>query len=110
MADRQCPYCGKTVSDRLLQCPYCREALSARPESRRTARGGLPAAAGVKHIRRGLLYMLLAAVSYYLFGGYSPVFAPPFSIEPWLTSFVLPVLFLGGLGLAVYGVIRRYTG
>ncbi|MCI0403095.1 MAG: hypothetical protein L0212_06185 [Acidobacteria bacterium] len=107
MADCECPYCGKTVSDKLLQCPYCREGLSARPGARRAASGGRQ---GVKYIRRGQLYMLLAAACYYLFGGYSPVFAPPFSIEPWLTSYVLPILFMGGLGLFIFGVIRRFSG
>lgn len=107
MADRQCAYCGKTVSDRFLQCPYCREELSDRPEARRGAAGGLQ---GTKYIRRGLLYMLLGAVCYYVFGGYDPILTPPFRVEPWLTDYVVPALFLGGLGLLVFGVIRRYSG
>jgi hypothetical protein len=108
VADCQCPYCGKTVSDHFFQCPYCREDLSPRPEvRRRTAAGGL---AGARHIRRGLLYMLLAAVCYYLFSGQHPVLTPPFAVEPWLTDYAIPGLFLGGLALAVYGVVRRYSG
>ena len=107
MADRQCGYCGKTFSDKFLQCPYCREELRAPAGVRRSPTGGL---SGAKYIRRGLLYMLLAGVCYYLFGGYDPLLTPPFSVEPWLTDYALPALFLGGLGLAVFGVIRRYSG
>lgn len=106
MADRQCPYCGKTVSDRFLQCPYCREELGASREQH-LASGGLQ---GAKYIRRGVLYMLLGGVCYYLFGGYHPVLTPPFDFEPWLTDYVLPFLILSGLGLVVFGVIRRYSG
>jgi hypothetical protein len=107
VADRQCPYCGKTVSDRFFQCPYCREDLGARPEARRSAAGGL---GGAKQVRRGLLYMLLAVVCYYLFSGQQPLLTPPFPVEPWLTDYAIPALFLAGLGLAVYGVVRRYSG
>ena len=107
MADRQCGYCGRTVSDKFLQCPYCREDLSLSAEKRRSPAGGLQ---GAKYIRRGLLYMLLGVVCYYLFGGYDPVVTPPFRVEPWLTDYALPALMLGGLGLAIFGVIRRYSG
>ncbi|MGH9779240.1 MAG: hypothetical protein ACRD5I_12595 [Candidatus Acidiferrales bacterium] len=107
MADRQCGYCGKTVSDKFLQCPYCREDLSASGEKRRTGSRGLQ---GAKYIRRGLLYMALGGVCYYLFGGYHPLLTPPFDFEPWLTDYVLPFIILSGLGLMVFGVIRRYSG
>lgn len=107
MADRQCGYCGKTVSDKFLLCPYCREELKAPAERRRAPRDPLQ---GAKHIRRGLLYTLLGVVCYYLFGGYDPILTPPFEVEPWLTDYVLPVVVLGGLGLMVFGVIRRYSG
>ncbi len=110
MADRQCGYCGKTVSDKFFQCPFCREDLSAWAEKRRPASHGLPAAAGAKYIRRGLLYLALGGVCYYLFGGYHPVLTPPFDFEPWLTDYVLPFIILSGLGLMVFGVIRRYSG
>ncbi len=75
--------------------------------ARRTPTGGLQ---GAKYIRRGLLYMLLGGVCYYLFGGYDPILTPPFDFEPWLTDYVLPFLMLSGLGLVVFGVIRRYSG
>jgi hypothetical protein len=107
VADRQCAYCGKTVSDKFFQCPYCREELAAPRETRRGAAGGLQ---GARYIRRGLLYMLLGAVCYYFFSGYDPILRPPFQVEPWLTDYVVPALFLGGLGLGVFGVIRRYSG
>ena len=107
MADRQCGYCGKTVSDKFLLCPYCREDLSASGEKRRSPARRLR---GAKYMRRGLLYMLLGAVCYYLFGGYDPILTPPFSFAPWLIDYGLPLLVLGGLGLAVFGVVRRYSG
>ena len=107
MADRQCSYCGKTVSDKFFQCPYCREDLGPAREARHSPSGGLQ---GAKYIRRGLLYMLLGGVCYYLFGGYDPVLTPPFDFEPWLTDYVLPFIILSGLGLMVFGVIRRYSG
>jgi hypothetical protein len=107
VADRQCPYCGKTVADKFFQCPYCREDLAAPVERRRAARDPLQ---GAKYIRRGLLYLLLGGVGYYLFGGYDPLLTPPFDFEPWLTDYVLPFIILSGLGLFIFGVIRRYSG
>jgi len=57
-------------------------------------------------IRRGLLYMLLAAVLYYFAGGYNPMEFPLNVIPPVLDIF-LPLLFLGGLGMVLLAVIRR---
>jgi ABC-type thiamin/hydroxymethylpyrimidine transport system permease subunit len=54
-------------------------------------------------IRRGLLYMLLAAVIHYFAGGYSAMNLP-FPILPFVTVYLSPLLFLGGLGLTVYGL------
>src|SRR5580704_14030606 len=70
---RQCPYCGKMLPRRLPQCPHCREAL---PETRNIS---VAPVAKRGQIRRGLLYMLLAAVIYYFAGGYSAL-ALPFPI------------------------------
>ncbi len=57
-------------------------------------------------IRRGLLYMLLAAVLFYFAGGYNPMEFPLNVIPPVLDIF-LPLLFLGGLGMVLLAVIRR---
>ena len=57
-------------------------------------------------VRRGLLYMLLAAVLYYFAGGYNPMEFPLNVIPPVLDIF-LPLLFLGGLGMVLLAVIRR---
>ncbi len=57
-------------------------------------------------IRRGLLYMLLAAVLFYFAGGYNPMEFPLNVIPPVLDIF-LPLLFLRGLGMVLLAVIRR---
>lgn len=105
MAEHQCPYCGKLLVAESTRCPFCRMDL---PE----AHASLPhlhGVAGTVQIRRGLLYMLLAGVLYYFAAGYS-TFALPVSIAPILTQWALPLLFLGGLGLAIYGIYCRFTG
>ena len=56
--------------------------------------------------RRGLLYMLLAAVLFYFAGGYNPMEFPLNVVPPVLDIF-LPLLFLGGLGMVLLAVIRR---
>ncbi len=59
MARRQCAYCGTFVDEKVKQCPDCREMIPERIKIH-TVRGG-----GAE-TRRGLLYMLLASVIYYL--------------------------------------------
>ena len=61
---------------------------------------------GRREIRRGLLYMLLAAVILYVAGGYGQ-FRLPVTILPAVTSYLAPLLFFGGLGLSSYGFILR---
>ena len=46
--------------------------------------------------------MLLAAVIHYFAGGYSAM-QLPYPIQPVVTVYLAPVLFLGGLGLSLYG-------
>ena len=46
--------------------------------------------------------MLLAAVIHYFAGGYSAM-ELPYPIQPVVTVYLAPVLFLGGLGLCLYG-------
>lgn len=85
-------------------CPTCRENLLEVPEVRGYGRG----AQGRSEIRRGLLYMLFAAVFYHFAAKDSPL-PLPFDAEPWLSEYVLPFLFLLGMGLIVLGVYRRVT-
>jgi hypothetical protein len=97
---RPCAYCGKPVPTRMDRCPYCREAV---PEVRLSARSGKN---GRREIRRGLMYMLLGAVIYYFAGGYSAL-SLPFPLNPWVTTYLAPVVFLGGLGMCLYGLFLR---
>lgn len=97
VAARPCAYCGKPVPARLNRCPHCREEV---PEVRLSARSGK---SGRREIRRGLMYMLLGAVIYYFSGGYSALHLP-FQLNPLVTTYLSPAVFLGGLGLCLYGV------
>ena len=105
MGLRQCPHCGKHVLDTLVRCPLCREALAPVPVTSRSYRerqGGV-------EIRKGLLWMLLAGVFHYFAAGYEPDFQLPFEVMPILTQYLLPLLFLSGLGLTLLGLYRRIT-
>ena len=105
MPERQCPFCGKLLRPETLTCPFCRSDLPPPLTESRADR----ALAGNTQIRRGGLYMLLAAVIYYFAAGYS-TFELPLTIAPVVTVLVLPLIFLGGLGLVIYGVYCRLTG
>jgi hypothetical protein len=100
LSARPCAYCGKPVPTRLNRCPHCREEV---PEVRLTARASK---GGRRELHRGLMYMLLGAVIYYFSGGYSPLHLPVF-LPPWVNAYLAPVVFLGGLGLCLYGVMLR---
>lgn len=106
MAARQCPYCGKMISDLHSQCPFCREAVPPLPGTQAFVAAS-PSDSGNganRKIRQGLLYMLLAAVIQYLGGGYgAPILKVPIHIPPLVTSYLTLLLFFGGLGLAIYG-------
>lgn len=107
MPDIQCVHCGKSISDELLLCPYCREDVGHHAVLHRQRRLGA-AELGARWIRRGLLFMLLAGVSYTLLGGHSPIpLTIPFAVAPWVTEYALPFLFVAGLGLVVFGFLRR---
>jgi hypothetical protein len=94
---RQCPYCGKELSNTLVQCPHCHETL---PEIRKAR--ATPVA---KHgqIRQGLLYMLLAAVIHYFAAGYSAL-TVPYAISSVVATYLTPLLFLSGMALILYGL------
>jgi hypothetical protein len=99
MARRQCAYCGTFVSETEKTCPNCREALLERIELHSAPHGG-------PEIRRGLLCMLLAVAIYYLAAPQSIV-PIPFHIPPMVTTYLLPLLFLLGLGFTIFGAMRR---
>lgn len=106
MARRECPFCGKNVSTALTQCVFCRETLPPLPRSANVSVSGRPSDGGSK-VRRGMLYMLLAAVIGYFAGGYSAM-ALPFPLNPVLTTYLSPMLFLGGLGLSAHGYYLQH--
>ena len=100
---RRCVFCGKSMAVQLAQCPFCREAVPQVQLSRRRGPDG-------RHqIRRGLLYMLLAGVIHYFAGGYgAPLQIPlPAPVLPFVTQYLTPLIFLGGLGLTLYGLFLR---
>ena len=98
---RQCAFCGKPIDAHLNQCPFCREV---QPQVRlsRSSSG-----AGGQKIRRGLLYMLLAGVIYYFAAGYAKPLEIPVAIQPAVVNYLSPLLFLGGLGLTLYGLVLK---
>ena len=99
---RQCIYCGKQIQRNLKQCPYCREAQSEVPSP-----ASAPRRAGSgSQFRSGLLLMLMSAVIQYFAGGYSPMALPSQITSPPVT-YLVPLLFLSGLGLTLYGVFLR---
>jgi hypothetical protein len=104
---QRCAYCGKQMAARLTQCPFCREAVPTVQFSplRKSSGSG-----GRSQIRRGLLYMLLGGVIHYFAGGYgAPIFQIPLPapVMPLVTQYLTPLLFLGGLGFAVYGLFLK---
>jgi hypothetical protein len=100
VASRPCAYCGKPVPTRMNRCPYCREEVNEVRLSSPFRRSGR------REIRRGLMYMLLGAVIYYFIGGHSGL-SLPFTLNPWVIAYLAPVVFLGGLGMSVYGFFLR---
>lgn len=104
MGTRQCPFCGWIVDNEATFCHHCREAIPEQSGGRVR-----DPAAGRGQIRRGLLYMILAAVIHYLAGGLgdSPL---PFEVPSIITEYATPFLFLGGLGLFLYGGILKLRG
>jgi hypothetical protein len=96
MTTHQCPFCGRGVSDIRTECPHCHAAI---PQIEVTQRRDTHSDS---EIRKGLLYVLLAAVIHYFAAGYSPL-QVPFPIQPFVTVYLSPLLFLGGLGLTLHG-------
>jgi hypothetical protein len=103
MAFRECPYCGKMVYDQLTQCNYCRERLPEVWQPRSLVRRPL----GSNRIRRGLLFMLAAAAIGYFAGGAS-AWVLPLVVPTIVADYLLPLLFLSGLGLSLHGLYLRH--
>lgn len=101
MEMRQCAFCGKRIAAHLRQCPFCREMVPQVRLSRSLS------GAGHQHVRRGLLYMLLAGVIYYFAAGYAKPLQIPVTIQPAVIHYLAPLLFLGGLGLSLYGFFLK---
>lgn len=102
MEKRNCPFCGKPVSVTFDSCPFCREAI---PSVRVSARGG--SSDGNANIRRGLLWGLLAGVIYYFAGGHSGL-KLPVEVPGFVNLYLTPILFLGGAGMALYGLFQKF--
>jgi hypothetical protein len=100
LATRPCVFCGKSMLAHLGRCPHCREDI---PKVQLSSR---PRTGGRLHIRRALLYMLLAGVIQYFAAGYSPL-TLPVQVPPVVTAYLAPVVFLSGLGMLIYGLYLR---
>lgn len=105
MGTRQCPFCGWIVDTEATSCYHCRESIPAGTSDSYVR----DPAAGHHVIRRGLLYMFLAGVLHYFVGGFSD-FQLPFEVPPILTDYLTPFLFLGGLGVFLYGWVLKLRG
>jgi hypothetical protein len=95
--ERKCPFCGRPVRGEARQCPFCREAIPVVGPKRQ----GDPIE-GSRKMRRGFLYMLLAGIIYYFAGGYGG-WKLPIEVPPLITQYLSLLLFMGGLGMALYG-------
>src|SRR5262249_28650656 len=102
MDKKSCPFCGKQVSVNLDRCPFCREAITrVHVGSRGASSGG-----GSANLRRGLLWALLAGVIYYFASGNSPL-KLPIEVPAFVNVYLTPVLFLGGVAMALYGLFQK---
>ena len=66
-------------------------------------------AQGKKYMRRGFLYALLAGIIYYFAGGYSGMNLPV-PIPPAVSQILVPLLFVAGVGLMLYGLVLSMRG
>jgi len=105
MGVRECPFCGRKISDIFRDCPHCHETL---PELRVLNASSSSSGKGGP-LRRGLLYMMIVAFIYYLLSARSPLKIPvPFA--PVLTTYLLPLFFLAGLSFTMYGIFLEVKG
>lgn len=101
MGARGCPFCGKTIPTTVRECPFCHEYI---PEVRVSSESS--AGAGKSAVRRGLWYMLVLAIIYFVFSGQTPLKIHVPYQDLFMTD-VLPVLFFAALGFVVYGLYAR---
>jgi hypothetical protein len=89
----QCADCARVYPRALSECPRCgsEETVAAKSSGKKTA--------SKYRVRRGILWMLVAGAIYLLASQGSVSFPPA------VTDYLLPLLFLGGLGLTVFGLI-----
>jgi hypothetical protein len=106
MGKRQCSFCGAFNPDTAQICSNCRESLVA--ASHAPSHGGF-SPESLAQIRRGVLYILLAAVLYYFFGGHSGI-EMPVQISPIVNTYLVPFMFLCGAGLILLGLFRGMRG
>jgi len=103
MEKRSCPFCGKPIGAAVTRCPFCREAI---PELQPASGSRGVSSYGRAYIRRGLLWALLAVVIYYFAGGHSGL-ALPFEIPSFVTQYLVPLLFLAGVAMALFGMFQK---
>ena len=102
MGVRQCPFCGKKIPEHCgRDCPLCHETLPERRFHHHSSKG-----TDRNTFRRGLFYMMCVAAIYYFMSSSSPyqIHLPYPSV---LTTWLLPLFFLMGLGFAAYGIYQR---
>lgn len=104
MARKQCTFCGEFAPQTATNCPRCREAFPSV-----VLQSGADPVQGKREIRRGILYVILAAVLQYFGGGYSGMELPLSVMVPALTTYLLPFLAICGVGLIILGIFRRFT-
>ncbi|MFZ0640170.1 MAG: hypothetical protein WA020_04235 [Candidatus Acidiferrales bacterium] len=106
MGVRECPFCGKSISEAFRDCPHCHEALPERRVPSAASEARAASADRPTTFRRGLLYMLTVAFVYYLLSPYSFLKLPvPFA--PFLTRYLLPFFFLAGMAFALFGIYQN---
>ena len=112
MATRECPFCGRKISEVYhahRDCPHCHETL---PERRVAVAGRNARAAdsGRKTtFRRGLVYMMSVAFIYYVMSPSSP-YPIKMPYPGLLSTYLLPLFFIMGLFFALYGIYQHVRG
>lgn len=99
---QQCIHCGKRIRRGVTQCPYCREAQA----EQRPVSTAPPSIQTRGHFRHGLLLILLSGVVHYFASGYSPL-ALPGDISSPLLTYLVPLIFVCGLAMSVWGFFLR---
>ena len=109
MPERVCPFCGKTFNLQLNRCPFCREDVprttTAGAASLRATSPNSRSPNSRGNIRRGLLWTLLAGVLYYFASGASPL-QSPIPIPEFVTQYLIPLMFLAGVAMALFGLFQ----